>query len=118
MSQMSRPDPGSTTSCYSNGVVDVVSTVDGGTISDILTKPDGRTVCFKVLNEAGSAVFHYYDGTGKLVATVEALMPNSAPPMDYAVTCDGVTTVVTAEQQQRPECLFLSRRDCTPGVCP
>jgi hypothetical protein len=117
MGQMSRPDLASSTYCYSTGVIEVWTTPDAGTETNSFTKTDGHTLCYKVLRDPPSYVFRYYDEANALVATVEALMPNSVST-DYAVTCDGATVTVTAAQQQSPECRVLGPADCKPGTCP
>jgi hypothetical protein len=105
--------------CFSTGVKENITTTDGGLLSYSYTQTDGHTLCFYMLLDPASnpPAFRYYNSQMMLVGTVEVVMPNAAMS-DYLVDCQGVQTTVTVEQQQRPECLMASERDCVAGRCP
>jgi hypothetical protein len=76
------------TYCYSNGVNEIQSPVDGGLGLVVITEPDGKTPCYQVFVDS-TGLEHYQTNAGQEVAQ---LMVNSDG--SYSVTCGGTITVV------------------------
>jgi hypothetical protein len=95
--------------CYSNGILESQSLVDGGALVTF-TEPDGHTPCYLVLSNLASSEARYETPDGQLVAVV------TADGSDYTVTCDGTTTTVDTSN---PACAMLTEGACkSQNACP
>ena len=96
--------------CYSNGVREIDTALDGGGESATFTEPDGQTPCYKVVLGTNS-VETYETADGQTVAVVTAVGADG-----YMVTCGGTTTTVTITSQA---CAMLTETSCTAAAsCP
>jgi hypothetical protein len=93
--------------CYSNGVREITTPANGGTLV-VYTMPDGQTPCYQVLVDS-AGVQHFQTVAGEDVAQ------GMGPTSGYAVTCDGTTQTVDFNA---PSCATLNSADCTAGTCP
>jgi len=94
--------------CYANGVQEIHTPADGGTLVTITT-PDGHTVCYQVLVE-GSGPQHYETPAGQEFAIL-----TPAGGGLYNVTCGGTTVSVDINN---PSCATQNGGSCTSGTCP
>ena len=97
------------TYCYSNGVHEIQSPVDGGLGLVVITEPDGKTPCYQVFVDS-TGIQHYRTNAGQEVAQ---LLSNSDGT--YSVTCGGTTTVVDDKDSR---CRMLDSSDCHGAGCP
>jgi hypothetical protein len=96
--------------CYSNGIQETQSPVDGGAVITF-TEPDGHTPCYQVFASTTGAGQRYETTTGQVVATV-----TTVDNVNYMVTCNGTTTTVDTSN---PACAMLNEGACkTQNVCP
>ncbi len=97
--------------CYSNGVREIrTPTADGGLSVDF-TKPDGQTVCYRVVTVANGQSFRTPSGQEV------ALLMSTGTANIFNATCTGSTTTVAVDYND-PACRTLNSADCTPGACP
>jgi len=95
--------------CYSNGVHEMHTAIDGGTLYTF-TEPDGVTACYLVVSERATGIQRFETATGQQVA--ELVYADGG----YTVTCNGETTAVNPSD---PSCASLSFADCgDAGACP
>jgi hypothetical protein len=96
--------------CYSNGIQETQSLVDGGGLITF-TEPDGHTPCYQVFASTTGAGQRYETTTGQVVATV-----TTVDNVNYMVTCNGTTTTVDTSN---PACAMLNEGACkTQNACP
>jgi hypothetical protein len=92
---------GAGVNCYSNGVREITSGVDGGQLY-VYTLPDGQTPCYQVFVDSAS-VQHFQTTSGQDVA--QGISVDGG----YAVACDGMTVPVNFND---PSCATLNVASC------
>jgi hypothetical protein len=96
--------------CYSNGVREIDTAVDGGETATF-TETDGQTPCYKVVLDSSSGVETYETPDGQTVAVVTAIGAGG-----YMVTCGGTTTTVNISGQA---CAMVTEAQCSAAAsCP